>query len=70
MRMLYGDPSRAAERLEEFERSNRRKLEGTGCEFCEHEGTAWGYTVCMINRTHPGCVFGGGFSPKSPVDRG
>lgn len=70
MRMLYGDPSRVAERLEELERSNERKLAGTGCEYCAHGEQAWSDWVCMIGRRHPGCVFGGGFSPKAPVDRG
>lgn len=64
MRMLFGDPSRVAERLEELERSNARKLAGTGCEFCQHGEEAWGRFVCMIGRRHPGCVFGGGFVPK------
>lgn len=70
MRMLYGDPSVAAQRLEQFERDNARKLAGTGCEHCAHGEEAWGQAVCMIGLKHPGCVFGGGFAPKQGVDRG
>lgn len=64
MRLLYGDPSRAAERLEEIEKSNARKLSGTGCEHCANGEQACGEWVCMINRRHPWCVFGGGFAPR------
>lgn len=63
MRLLYGDPSRVAEKLEELERSNARKLAGTGCEHCAHGEAAWGEWFCMVNRRHPGCVFSGVFVP-------
>ena len=65
--MLYRDPMIAAQVLERFERENARKLEGTGCQHCEHGEEAWGESVCMINLRHPGCVFGGGFVPKKPI---
>ena len=55
-RLLYGDPSVAAQELERAERHERKLIDGTGCHNCTHGERAWGQYACMINRQHPECV--------------
>lgn len=56
---LHGDPAKIAEHLERYERYLQRTEAGTGCHNCAHSELAWGKRYCMINETHPRCVWRG-----------